>query len=113
MLVGGRVRHLFILNAHLYVQELPTKKNPRGKNLNQRNSHEKIFWTHKISTGKKMSDPRNTREKKFRAHQIPTMKNFGPKKYSRKKISDPQNTHEKKFQAYEGTMTRWHKTRGS
>ena len=55
-LFRGRVWHLFIFIAHLYIRELPTKY-PREKIL----------------------DPRNTHEKKFTTYEIPTRRNFGPR----------------------------------
>ena len=67
-LFGGRVWHLFIFIAHLYIRELP-KKYPREKIL----------------------DPRNTHEKKFRTYEIPTRRNFGPRWHNGTMTQDPQN----------------------
>ena len=56
---------------------------------------------------RKNLDPRNTHDKKFQTHEISTRKNLGPTKYPREKTLDPRNTHEKKVRTHEGTVARW------
>ena len=48
-----------------------------------------------------MLDPRNTHEKKFETHKISTRKNLGPTKYPPEKILHPRNIHQKKFGTHE------------
>ena len=83
----------------------------RPKTENYEITHERKFWTHKISTRKSLGptkhprekklDTQNTHMKKIETHEIPTRKNFEPTKYPREKILNPRNTHK-------GLMARWH-----
>ena len=81
--------HFLSCGQQLKITKLPTREilNPREKNLNPQNTHEKNFWT----------------------HEIPTRKTFGPTKYPREKIWEPRNIHEKILSNHEiPTKAQWH-----
>ena len=77
--------YLFLFVTYIFTRDL-------------RNIRKGIFWTHEISTRKRL-DPQNTPEKKFWTHKTPTRKTFRPTKYPREKNLDPQR--------HSGTMTQY------
>lgn len=62
------------------IHKVPTNYR-QEKNLNQQNTHEKRFWTHKIPTRKDFGIM-NYPGERFWSHKIPTRKYFVPMKYT-------------------------------
>ena len=87
----GIVWDIFLCYIFSCGQQVKVTNYQREKILDPRNTHEKNFWTHEISTRKNFEPTRRPREK-FRTHEITTRINLWH-----------GNTHEV-------TMVLWHST---